>query len=1194
MEWRELRTRVKSDSMRNRPTSFILTLLCFFFAHHSDLAAAVPGTVVAWGYTGSIPKTLTNVVKVMGGDGFGIALHANGSVTAWGSSRLPGPVIDGLDIVARRNVNYILRTNGNILRWDTSNQQEFFSGTNRIRSIASGIAHALGLKEDGTVLRIAYSGVEPLALTNVMAVAAGSISEYSLALQSNGTIIAWNYLGPKEVPANLTNVVAIAVDDGSMALKADGTVICWPDGQPPRPVPPSVTNIIAISVQQTHSLALRADGKVLSWDSYTGAPLDVPSNVSNILAIAAGPDCSFAITRSPILLQSPLSQAGWVGSNVTVSAIIGSSDPLAYQWFLEGVPVPWATNNALNFTEVGYTNAGEYYLIASNAYGMMTSAVATLAVLAPNVVVTPSSSTRFTGDSLYLEASPAAMPPLFYQWYRNGAPLAAATNRVLSLTQLEPPQSGNYTVSISNKFGIGMSASSAVTVLPFDLVTPQDKVALIGTDLSLFMTPRGFGPFTYQWFFNETNQLTETARVLVFTNVQLFHEGIYKAIVSNPYGSITSRTFSVTLSPNISIQDAFAVKPSQGTTQLFAAITMAAPWPVPVSVGFHPSNGTATAPGDYVGNLGSVTFLPGVTTQFARITVNASSALQPKHFAVELNGASVFVSDFTRREATCWIVPSDIVPQITAVQAGADEDNVLHDSPFELTLSAPSPKPIRLNYATADQTALAGIDYIQTAGSLFIPPGTVTQFVRVPVVGNLRKEPNRTFLLNLSSPVNASLLTTQIVASILDDDGLVLPSAYTATEVAHGFALPTALEVAPDGRIFVCEQEGAIQIIKNGKKLPKPLMTLYTETEDRAEAGLTGIVLDPGFATNQYIYVYYTVPRPHLHNRVSRFALNGDAAILASEHVILELNELSFAFVHNGGGMQFGPDGKLYIGVGNNGDSGNSQTLTNLLGKLLRINPDGTIPEDNPFYNTAQGMNRAVWALGLRNPFSLSIQPITGRVFINDVGEKSWEEINEGISGGNYGWPFAEGPTSNPISISPIFGYTNRATIGQDCAITAGAFYNPPTNRLMEGDLGKYYFSDYCGGWIKSISTTGTPSANTFVSGIPNPVGLKVGPDGALYCLGRGKNAVFRSEQGFVYRFESPDQTPHIVFLMQEAANQYKARVRTTPGNTYILQISTNLLYWQDLVTNVAAGPITDFVDSSAGATSTRFYRIRY
>ena len=188
---------------------------------------------------------------------------------------------------------------------------------------------------------------------------------------------------------------------------------------------------------------------------------------------------------------------------------------------------------------------------------------------------------------------------------------------------------------------------------------------------------------------------------------------------------------------------------------------------------------------------------------------------------------------------------------------------------------------------------------------------------------------------------------------------------------------------APDGRLFVAQQGGALRVIKNGSLLATPFLTVTVNSS--GERGLLGVAFDPDFPINQYVYVYYTATTPAIHNRVSRFTANGDVVVPGSEVVILDLPNLS-ATNHNGGAIHFGPDGKLYVAVGENAVPSNSQTLANPLGKLLRINRDGSIPTDNPFYGSTSGINRSIWALGLRNPFTFAFQSSTGRLFINDVG----------------------------------------------------------------------------------------------------------------------------------------------------------------------------------------------------------------
>jgi hypothetical protein len=187
--------------------------------------------------------------------------------------------------------------------------------------------------------------------------------------------------------------------------------------------------------------------------------------------------------------------------------------------------------------------------------------------------------------------------------------------------------------------------------------------------------------------------------------------------------------------------------------------------------------------------------------------------------------------------------------------------------------------------------------------------------------------------------------------------------------------------------------------------------------------------------------------------------------------------------------------------VGENATASNAQTLSNLLGKMLRINADGTIPSDNPFFAQTSGRNRAIWTLGLRNPFTFNFQPGTGRMFINDVGQSTWEEVNDGLAGANYGWPTCEGTCGTAGFANPLHQYANDANT---CAITGGTFYNPSTAMFPAQYVGKYFFADFCGGWIKYLDPASPATSNNFATGASSVVDLQVGPDGALYYLQRG------------------------------------------------------------------------------------------
>lgn len=342
-----------------------------------------------------------------------------------------------------------------------------------------------------------------------------------------------------------------------------------------------------------------------------------------------------------------------------------------------------------------------------------------------------------------------------------------------------------------------------------------------------------------------------------------------------------------------------------------------------------------------------------------------------------------------------------------------------------------------------------------------------------------------------------------LVSPLQSGADVLVPEGFSSSQWVTGLTRPTAMAFAPDGRLFVCEQSGSLRVVKNGTLLTNPFLAL--NVDPNGERGLLGVAFDPNFEQDPYVYVYYTVPGSPAHNRVSRFTANGDVFVPGSELVLLDLDNLSSATNHNGGSIHFGPDGYLYIAVGENANSANSQSMSNLLGKVLRMGKDGSIPPDNPFVDTANGKNRLIWARGVRNPFTFAFQPGTGRLHINDVGQNTWEEIDLGQAGANYGWPVLEGfnhpENHNPAYTRPIFAYTHDDPTLGGCAITGGTFYNPAVARFPAEYVGKYFFADFCGGYIAYINPQNPSPATLFDTALLSPVDLQVGPDGALYCL---------------------------------------------------------------------------------------------
>ncbi|CAN5247530.1 hypothetical protein BH09BAC3_BH09BAC3_19110 [soil metagenome] len=337
----------------------------------------------------------------------------------------------------------------------------------------------------------------------------------------------------------------------------------------------------------------------------------------------------------------------------------------------------------------------------------------------------------------------------------------------------------------------------------------------------------------------------------------------------------------------------------------------------------------------------------------------------------------------------------------------------------------------------------------------------------------------------------------------MDAMASTLPTGFVEQLLAQNLD-PTDLVLAPDGRIFITIKSGKILIVEHGELSPSIFLDISVDNFN--ERGLGHMVLDPAFDSNHYYYVYYTVKDAN-HNRVSRFTANGNSTLPGSEVILLELDVLS-GTIHNAGDMAFGLDGKLYVTTGDGSNSANAQSKSVLLGKVLRINSDGTIPSDNPFSadGSVTGKNKAIWAMGFRNPFSIDIQPGTGKIFVSDVGESTWEEINYVQAGKNYGWPLIEGVRTTqtpPINyLDPVYAYQHGNGDFQGCAIVGAVFYNPTVTQFPAQYVGKFFFGDYCNGYIHYIDPV-TGVVQPFASGVSRPVAMIIGDDGAMYYLAR-------------------------------------------------------------------------------------------
>jgi len=307
------------------------------------------------------------------------------------------------------------------------------------------------------------------------------------------------------------------------------------------------------------------------------------------------------------------------------------------------------------------------------------------------------------------------------------------------------------------------------------------------------------------------------------------------------------------------------------------------------------------------------------------------------------------------------------------------------------------------------------------------------------------------------------------------------------------FASPIYVTSPPgDGRLFVVERGGTIRVVKGGSTLGTPFLDISALTTTDGERGLLSMAFDPNFASNGLFYVDFTGDGTDsggtpgdVHVDEFRVSSNPDVANAGSRRQVLSISHSS-ASNHNGGQLQFGKDGNLYVSVGEAGNGANAQTTSNLLGKILRINPHGagqgvyTSPADNPFAGATPGADE-IWSLGLRNPWRFSFDRLSGDMVIGDVGGGSAEEVDfapqsAGLGrGANYGWPNCEGFGGTCAGFTaPVFAYPHSGCPGGYYAITGGFVYRGSDIPSLAG---RYLYSDLCKHEIRSLQL-GLPFAS--------------------------------------------------------------------------------------------------------------------
>ena len=322
---------------------------------------------------------------------------------------------------------------------------------------------------------------------------------------------------------------------------------------------------------------------------------------------------------------------------------------------------------------------------------------------------------------------------------------------------------------------------------------------------------------------------------------------------------------------------------------------------------------------------------------------------------------------------------------------------------------------------------------------------------------------------------------------------------FKAETVVRNLVVPWSVAFAPDGRLFVTERPGRVRVVENGVLLGTPALTV-NDVFAVGEAGLLGLALDPAFAQNGHVYLIYTESRPGLSpvNRVVRFReLNNTLA-----EAVTILDEIPGSSIHDGGRLRFGPDGALYITMGDARDLDAPQDLASFNGKILRINPDGTVPADNPFASP-------VYSSGHRNPQGLDWHPITGELWATEHGDIGNDEVNRIDAAASYGWPVIEGDATMPGMRPPVLFFS------PSIAPSGASFY---TGHTLPGFRNDLFFATLRGEHLHRVrldpaNPRVVVSDERLLEGRFGRLRDVVpGPDGALYLLtnnrdGRGTAA---------------------------------------------------------------------------------------
>lgn len=499
---------------------------------------------------------LTNVIGVAAGSDRTLFLRSDGSIVwSWGGSWTGSTNATKLSSYCH---DVALLADSTVAEWGLAScagsgpYTTMPPGLSNVVAIAAGDRHTLVLKADETCVSWGWMTVGtgqayvPDGLSNVVAIAAGF--DISGALKSDGSVVAWGYpsYGGTAAPGGLTDGRAIAMGHHhGLVLRSNGVVVAW--GTTP---PDGLTNVTRIAAQQTWSMVQKADGRLVAWNDGIGSQHNVPTQpLTNVIDLAAGSYHGVVLVGDgpPQPLWQLSNQVAIAGNAVTFTGEALGTEPLSYQWLLNGTNLTGAVSPTLTLTNLVPARAGTYAVVASNAFGVVTNSGGSLTVLPFAITSTPTNATLFGGDAFYNSVA-ADGYGLTYQWRHEGVDLPGQTNALLTISLLTTNDAGSYSVLVSNLFGASETAPVSLSVIPIQIsYQPQDLSVYVGESATFWANVEKNGPFTFQWQREGTNLVGETNYSLTLNDATLEQTGVYRVLAGNPYGAVQSSNATLTV-----------------------------------------------------------------------------------------------------------------------------------------------------------------------------------------------------------------------------------------------------------------------------------------------------------------------------------------------------------------------------------------------------------------------------------------------------------------------------------------------------------------------------------------------------------------------------------------------------------------------------------------------------------------------